>query len=418
MRHVPVFRWLLALGLALIGCSLALFMIAPGFPELRQVDLTVLEEAPDGTCTVRWTDPYGDGEREAPYRCDAGRDPILKAPAYDPDSDLGWDTGFVIADGPGRGELYSLEDDAPASDRQTRLSDATLAGGLLLTVVGLVGGNIRALYRLGGARPDVVRRATLLRDAAESVAHDHERAVDAVRSAWFPLHRASLDAELGRIPLARLERTEAGPLRAGRLAKGGVRTVRDVLDAREGGLVHLGVGRRTAAVAVAAARLIADEVGEDVVVRLDAGAPGADAPEPGTAALLSALRVLVEAGPGAGAAAAEGRRLAVRLEPLLTEAAPARGHLGMLRAGPEQRRRASAAVAELRLLLAESVKDRAAERFAQASVDLLRGPDGDPTALAAAADFESRPAEYYGLLADVADTTRPARYGRAVNSST
>ncbi|SDN62006.1 hypothetical protein [Streptomyces wuyuanensis] len=114
MRHVPLFRWLLALVLVLIGCSLGLFMIAPGFPELRQVDLTVLEEAPDGTCTGRWTDPYGSGEREAPYRCDAGRDPILKAPNYDPDSRLGWDTGFVIADGPGRGELYSLEDDVPA----------------------------------------------------------------------------------------------------------------------------------------------------------------------------------------------------------------------------------------------------------------------------------------------------------------
>ncbi|SDN61978.1 hypothetical protein [Streptomyces wuyuanensis] len=267
---------------------------------------------------------------------------------------------------------------------------------------------MRALYRVGGARPDVFRRATLLREAVVSVAHDHERAVDAVRTAWAPLHRASVDAELGRIPLARLERTEAGPLRAGRLAKGGVRTV---LDAREGGLVPLGVGRRTAAVAVAAARLIADEVGEDVAVRLDA-----DAPEP--AALLGALRVLVEAGPGAGAAAAAGMDLAVRLEPLLAEAAPAGGHLRMLRAGPEQRRRASAAVAELRLLLDESVKDRAAERFAQASVDLLRGPDGEPTALAAAADFDRRPAEYYGLLADVADATRPAGHGRASDSPT
>ncbi|MEV5684391.1 hypothetical protein AB0L68_14550 [Streptomyces sp. NPDC052164] len=39
--------------------------------------------------------------------------------------------------------------------------------------------------------------------------------------------------------------------------------------------------------------------------------------------------------------------------------------------------------------------------FGQASVDLLRGPDDGPAGLSAWVDFETRPAEYYGLLADI-----------------
>ncbi|MFB7558206.1 hypothetical protein [Streptomyces brevispora] len=47
MRHTPVFRWVLALGLVLIGCSMGVYFAAPGFPEVRKVDLTVLDEARD-----------------------------------------------------------------------------------------------------------------------------------------------------------------------------------------------------------------------------------------------------------------------------------------------------------------------------------------------------------------------------------
>ncbi|MCZ0978841.1 hypothetical protein O1L60_05155 [Streptomyces diastatochromogenes] len=60
-------------------------------------------------------------------------------------------------------------------------------------------------------------------------------------------------------------------------------------------------------------------------------------------------------------------------------------------------------MAGLRRLLDGAEREGLAERFAQASVDLLRGPDDDSEGLAAWVDFESRPAEYHALLAKHAD---------------
>ncbi|NUL11387.1 hypothetical protein [Streptomyces lunaelactis] len=223
-------------------------------------------------------------------------------------------------------------------------------------------------------------------------------AVEAVRKAWAPLHRELVDRELGRIPVARLQDVAGGRLRTEELEKGGVRTVHDVLDAGAWSLGQFpGVGRRTDEKAVAAARRTADDVGEVMTVEMDA-----DRPEPRTTALLVALRVLVEAGPRARNVAEAGRELAARLELLLTDAAPASGWKQMLDAGREQRRRALAAVAELRLLLDEAERESITQQFAQASVDLLRGPDSDPAGLSAWVDFETRSTEYYSLLAEVA----------------
>ncbi|WP_236241091.1 hypothetical protein [Streptomyces sp. CC228A] len=373
MGHIPVFRWLLAVGLVLIGCSAGLYIAAPSRPELRQVELTVLDEKPDGACTVRWADPFEHREREASYLCDPERDPILKAPNHDTDSSFGWETGFVVAEGPDKGELYALEVAAGPTDWRIELSDHLVLIGLLLTIVGLVGGNFRALSRAYGVAPHVIRRAKLLREAAASVARDHERAVEAVRESWAPLHGELVDAELGRIPVARLQRmAHEGLQGAEELAKAGVRTIGDVLNAQVWGLVHSGVRRQTAERAVAAARRIADEVGETVGVRLDA-----DRQESRTTALVVALWVLVEAGPQVQNAVAEGTRLAERLESLLADAAPASGLKHMMSAGREQRCCALAAVAELRLLLDEAERDGISQQFAQASVDLLRGPDSE-----------------------------------------
>lgn len=205
MRRMPVFRWVLALGLALLGLSVVLAATVAGFPELRQIDLDVVDEKPDGECTVRWTDPFEDRERVEPYRCDPDRDPILKAPEYDQGSGLGWETGFVVAEGPHRGELYSLDEDVPADVGGVPggLLEVTLAGGLLLTAVGIAGGGLGVLIRAGGVDPAAVRRARRLRDTANAVAEDHERAVEAVRTAWGPLRR-----ELASVPL---ESARPGP---------------------------------------------------------------------------------------------------------------------------------------------------------------------------------------------------------------
>ncbi|MEV4876191.1 hypothetical protein [Streptomyces cyaneofuscatus] len=412
MRHVPVFRWVLALGLALITWSGFLYATTPDHPELRQVQLTVLDEKPDGACTVTWTDPFRGGDRKGTYRCDAGRDPVLKAPRWD-GADVGWDIGWVRAEGPGHGELYSMEDDGGAAAERMDRSDTAVVFGLLLTVVAIVGGNIRSLSRARGVRPGVLRRARRLQEAAELVAQDHRRAVEAVRTAWAPLHRELVDGELARIPVTRLKGVTEQRLRAGELEKAGVRTVRDVLDAGTWTLAQFfGMERDTAERTVGAARRTADAVGRDVARGLGrdvAGGTGRDlglrrdtgGPEPRTTALLAALRVLVDAGPQARSAGLAGEELAARLEPLLVAAAPAAGFREMLRTGKRERDNVLEAVAELRQVLAEAEREGWTEQFAQASVDLLRGPDADADELSTWADFETRPSVYYGTLATV-----------------
>src|SRR5690606_7966560 len=201
---------------------------------------------------------------------------------------------------------------------------------------------------------------------------------------WEPLHREAVRERLGRMP-AVPSRWAAGLRRlpADAWERSGLRSVRDVLDAGAWGVAHSAqVGRRTAEKVWNAARRTADEVDADTAVRLDP-----DPLDPGTAALLNALRVLVEAGPEARDAAREGARLAGELDRLLAEAAPAAGR---------------------RQPLDAAGRARTAERFAQASVDLLRGADGGPAALAARVGFASRPAAYYGLLAELVGSAPPA----------
>ncbi|THA67087.1 hypothetical protein E6P78_15700 [Streptomyces sp. A0958] len=398
MRHVPFFRWVLTLGVLFIACSAAVYVAVPEMPELRQIDLTVLDEKPDGTCTVRWTDPFDRSEHEAAHQCDARRADSLKAPYYDPETGYGWETGFVVAEGSAKGRLYTLGQDDKDIDDRIDLSDTLLIIGLLLTTAGLIGGNIRAAARLIGARPDVVHRAWRLAHDAAAVEEDHTRAIEAVRAAWAPLQRERVHEEMSRTPVKLLRNEDKQRFRTKAWEKGGIHTARDVLDA---GVWKLGqlpdVGRRTAEQAVAAAERLADAAHQNVLVRLTPD----DRSDPRTTSLITALRVLVEAGPQAQEAADTARELAVRLEPLLTGASAASTRTGMLRVGPEGRRRTRAAVAELRGLLAEAKFDALGPRFGQTSVDLLRGPDNELDALSAWTDFESRPADYYRVLAEV-----------------
>lgn len=138
-----------------------------------------------------------------------------------------------------------------------------------------------------------------------------------------------------------------------------------------------------------------------------AGELGA-APDP---ELVRALWVLREAGPEARTAAATAGELVERLRPLLEEAAPAAGLGNRLRAGPAARADAEAAVAELRRLLADAERHGLRERFAQTSVDLLRGQDAERAALAAGSDFERDPEAYRRLREDLAPLEPAARPG-------
>ncbi|WP_158997774.1 hypothetical protein [Streptomyces aureus] len=129
----------------LFACSVGLYAAGSGLPEARQIDLTVLDEKPDGSCRVRWMDPYQKRAREAPYQCDPGRSALLKAPQYSDSSGYGWDSGFMLTEGPDRGNLEDL-----AAESDLGYSDVFLLLGALLIALGLIGGNLGALPRVLG----------------------------------------------------------------------------------------------------------------------------------------------------------------------------------------------------------------------------------------------------------------------------
>ncbi|MEU7020911.1 hypothetical protein ABZ990_09705 [Streptomyces sp. NPDC046203] len=312
---------------------------------------------------------------------------------------------------------------ASPDDAWDRASDAALAPGLLATFAGFAGSTLLRerqgpaatptsaagadrpaprvptasvgpgpLSALAGVRPRLLRRATRLRAAALMVDRDHDDAVDAVRTAWSAAHRARTAERLDRIAIARLPLPAHRLPAARELERLGFPTARSVLDTGVWPLAAL-VGREDAAAVVAAARGAAESASWDTVVRLDADRAG-----PQDTALVTALWVLRQAGPDVAGTAAEGRDLAGRLGRLLADAAPAAGCGGMLRATPGRRARALTAVDRLDSLLERAGQEEWPRRFAQLSVDLLRGADGAAAALAAWADFAREPHAYHGML--------------------
>lgn len=247
---------------------------------------------------------------------------------------------------------------------------------------------------MGRGERDTVARGARLYEAARALVADHGAAVEAVRAALKPIHDAAVQQELDAIPVARLHDVTEGRLRLGSVEKNGLRTVGSVLEAGPYRLRQIpGVGQRTVDQMLAAARRLSEAVHETVAVHIDV-----DRPEPGTTALVTALHVLVEAGPDARRAVDRATVLSERLGPLLADARPATGRFRMLLAGQDKRARALAAVTGIRSLVDEAEQAGLPELLAQASVDLLRG---SPSDIAAWVDFELRSAEYYSLLAEI-----------------
>ncbi|MEV6356412.1 hypothetical protein [Streptomyces hydrogenans] len=184
MRHKPFFRWVLTLGFVLFGCGVGISTVQPE-PEpvaTRQIDLAVVEEKSDGTCRVRWSDPYAKKTREEPYHCDPTRSSWLKAPNYGDSRGYGQESGFMYTEGPDQGNL----EDPEADLKFTNDSDpggVVLGLGILAVAVGLIGGNLRALPRVLGVEARLVRRAAALADAAGWAAEDYGRALEAARDA-------------------------------------------------------------------------------------------------------------------------------------------------------------------------------------------------------------------------------------------
>jgi hypothetical protein len=226
---------------------------------------------------------------------------------------------------------------------------------------------------VGRGERETVARGARLYEAAQAVAGDHRRAVEAVRAALKPIHDAAVARELGAIPVARLQDVTEGRLRLGNVETSGLDTVGRVLEAGPYRLRQIpGVGQRTVDQVLAAARRLSEAVHETVAVHIDV-----DRPQPSTTALVMALHVLVEAGPDARRAVDRAAALSERLAPLLVDAKPAAGRFRLLSVGREKKARALAAVAGIRSLVDEAGQAGLPELFAQTSVDLLRGSSSD-----------------------------------------
>lgn len=264
------------------------------------------------------------------------------------------------------------------------MRDRRRTGGGMETDVPRIGRQVRDLHGEGVG----------LYDAARTLLADHQRALDAVRSALAPLRDELVAKELESIPVSRLKDVTEGRLRLAAIETAGLGSVRAVHEASRFALREIpGVGAQTADQALAAARQIARAVEETVSVRIDV-----DRPEPRTAALVGALYRLVEAGPELRRAVDTAERFQGRLAELLPAARPATGRLRLALAGRRRREDALAAVAELRALTAEAADTGVRLRLAQASADLLREPASE---IEAWVDFEVRSAEYYSQLAEV-----------------
>ncbi|WP_306316511.1 MULTISPECIES: DEAD/DEAH box helicase [unclassified Streptomyces] len=251
---------------------------------------------------------------------------------------------------------------------------------------------------MGRAERAAVADGARLHAAVRGLLGDHARAVAAVRAALDPLLDESVARVLDTMPVARLQEATDGRVRVGLVERAGLGTVRQVLDAGPGRLHQIhGVGPQTATQLLAAAGRLADRVRQTAAVPLDV-----DRPEPRTTALVTALHVLVEAGPDARHAVDTATRLDRRLGPLLDEARPVAGRLRSLFAGRERRARAVDAAGQVRALVAEAERAGTPALLAQASVDLLRGPASD---VAAWVDFEVRSAEYYSALGEISGLT-------------
>ncbi|MFE6599713.1 hypothetical protein ACFU9O_23055 [Streptomyces albidoflavus] len=125
VRRRAVLRW------GAVVCALVFAFGAFGLGQVgegKRIDLTVIGEHSDGSCTVRWEDPWTGEKHVGPFRCDQDRDPLLGL----------LDTGFVVTSGPHKGELYSAEEGAPGLARADALMAAGGVGGAACMLVGCV----------------------------------------------------------------------------------------------------------------------------------------------------------------------------------------------------------------------------------------------------------------------------------------
>ena len=243
---------------------------------------------------------------------------------------------------------------------------------------------------------ELLDEADRLLALARTLSHDHDVARAEVHRALTPLRARLAREELVNIPVDRLRDVTEGRLRLGTLEQAGYSTVQEVLDATAYQLQSVpGVGPRTAAHAIAAAKQIARAAEQTVAVRIDVDQQD----DPDVTALVVALHRLVAAGPDLPPAVELARRLQGTLETLARTARPARSRLRMFFVRRARREQIEQAAAQIEPVLADARARDAQTMLLQASTDLLRSVASGTQAWIG---FELDPAEYYNLLIEIA----------------
>jgi len=236
----------------------------------------------------------------------------------------------------------------------------------------------------------LIRRAGEAVGAARALLEGDERAAQAVRDAYGAVHAQVVRERLAEVPVERLK--EIVPrLPAARLEKAGFADIGAVLDAGTARLEQIdGVGRNSAAQAVAAARGMAEAVGQDVRITADVDVGD----ERGTA-LLAALHRVRTAQSALERAREPARRIGDQFGGLMSAARPLSGRIRRVLVGRRRREAARAAAVQLEEALAAPATDRDLKHIKAANERLRAAPARQATVRR---DFEKRAAEYFTAL--------------------
>jgi superfamily II DNA or RNA helicase len=250
----------------------------------------------------------------------------------------------------------------------------------------------------------LIRRAGEAVGAARALLEGDERARQAVRDAYGAMHADALRERLAEVPVERLK--EIVPrLPAARLEKAGFANVGAVLDAGPQQLEQIrGVGPRSAAQAVAAARRVAETVGQDVRITADV-----DPDDEKGAKLLAALHKVQSAQTSVERARDPARRIGDQFGKLMTAARPLSGRVRRALAGRERRETARDAAVQLEEALAAPATERDLKRIETANKKLTAAPARPATVRR---DFEKRAADYFAALAQILGTRDDAEAAR------
>jgi SNF2 family DNA or RNA helicase len=240
--------------------------------------------------------------------------------------------------------------------------------------------------------------------AARDLLDGDERARQAVRDAHGALRAQFLRKRLADVPVERLK--EIVPrLPAARLEKAGFADVGAVLDAGAAQLERIhGVGRRSAAQAVAAAQRIAEAVGQEVKITADV-----DMGDEKVVALLAAVHRVRTAQSAVERAREPARRIGDQLGRLMATARPLSSRLRRALVGRRRREVACAAVAQLEEALTAPATDRDLKRI-KAANERLRAAPARPATVRR--DFERRAADYFAALERILDVHDEAEAAR------